>query len=84
MFWTAFLWGLGMSCGGSIGLLLFAVGFKALQWLTGQTERLSRLEQFNRETLAALNERNALTQDTNATLTEIVSAVYHRERRNRD
>ena len=42
MIWTAFIWGLGVSCGASIGIMSLVVMWTAFDWLTGKAERAAR------------------------------------------
>lgn len=63
MFWTAFIWGLGVSCGSAFGLLLFCVAFWSTEWLTGRSKSKADIHDANRQSVAALKERNELTKD---------------------
>ena len=59
--WTAFVWGFGVSCGASFGLILFFILFWSLEWVTGRAEQKADALGFNRESLEALVKRNELT-----------------------
>lgn len=61
MFWTAFVWGLGVTVGGSLGLMLFVVLFAGWSWLMG-TETAKRAAEVAELGLIALQERNNLTK----------------------
>lgn len=72
MFWTAFIWGLGVSLGGGIGLVGFVLTMWALQWVTGRAAHVEAMQDFSHRSLAALLARNLMTEDTNAALQRIV------------
>lgn len=61
MFVTAFIWGIGVSCGACGGLLLFAVLKALLDRITGKAAYDTMLE-YNRKVLAALIDRNEMTE----------------------
>ena len=60
MFWTAFIWGLGVTIGGSFGLMFFIVLFAGWNWLTNTTA-VKRAAEVAELSLAALDKRNELT-----------------------
>lgn len=74
MFWTAFVWGVGVSCGSALGLLTFFVFFWTLEWMVG---RSNKFVQFNKESLEALRHRNELTGATNVHLDRLADAVVY-------
>lgn len=85
MFWTAFTWGTGASCGAAIGLMLFCLLFYGFEWLTGRLKKATGMSEVNRKSLEALLERNELTQVTNLYLEKMVrelneSNIYQRDR----
>lgn len=65
MFWTAFTWGIGVSCGASLGLLVFMFLKAGGDWLLGNSQEVTNVNEkivaFNRESLDRLTERNELT-----------------------
>lgn len=71
MFWTAFVWGLGVSLGGSIGLLAFVLMFAAFK-AASETETMKKIDRHSQLVLAALVKRNDLTEETNAQLESLV------------
>ena len=75
MFWNAFIWGLGVSSGGAIGLIGFVLTLWACQWVTGKAAMVARLKDFDERSLAALLERNELTTETNAALCDIAASL---------
>ncbi|MAT51433.1 MAG: hypothetical protein CMK32_09655 [Porticoccaceae bacterium] len=79
MFWTAFTWGLGVTLGGSVGLMAF-VALKALfDWATN-SKPAKRIEEFNQASLFALERRNDLTEIQIAKLGKIASALESHDR----
>jgi hypothetical protein len=60
MFYTAFIWGLGVSSGACFGLLMFFVLKSGLDWLMN-TKTYKRIEEVNQRTLDLLEDRNKLT-----------------------
>lgn len=75
MFWTAFIWGLGASCGAAVGLMGFMVGVYCLEKFSGKISRADAMVQVNVDSLAALQERNELTQQTNRVLQRIAGTL---------
>lgn len=80
---TAFIWGLGVSCGAAIGCLAFLVAKAVADWMTGKAAQYETLMTFNRkshsECLAQLTERNDLTRKTNVYLELIAQSIEERE-----
>ena len=74
MFWTAVVWGLGVSFGGSIGLMAFVLMF-AVWKAFSETETAKTIEQHNDLVLAALLRRNDLTAKANEDLEKIAIAM---------
>ena len=72
---TAFLWGLGVSCGAAIGLLVFLLMKSGLEWSMGIRETNLTIERTNRASLAALLERNKHTEETNELLDRIADSL---------
>lgn len=75
MFWTAFIWGLGVSTGAAVGLLCWVCMFWSLEWLLGRSADKLDLKKINKESLEALVLRNELTRDTNDYLANIARSV---------
>lgn len=60
MFWTAIVWGLGVSIGGSVGLMSFFVMYHFFKvWVND--ESLKSLRNFQKQQMEALEKRNELT-----------------------
>jgi len=74
MFWTAFIWGLGTTVGGSIGLMLFIVLYALFKRIT-KSETDKAIESFHERSHAALEERNKLTTETIMHLRTIAEAT---------
>lgn len=74
MFWQAFVWGLGATLGGAIGLMVFVVMYSGWKWLTN-IEAVKRDVTTTELTLSLLSERNNLTQQQIDTLDEISDSV---------
>lgn len=70
MFWTAFIWGLGVTLGGSIGLMAFVVLFAGWSWLAN-TKTVKRASEVAELSLKALDRRNDLTEGQIATIERI-------------
>lgn len=70
-FISGIMWGAGVSLGLCVGLVTWVFLRQATYWLLGITIDSSEHRRFNRETLEALLERNALTQETNSRLGHI-------------
>lgn len=75
MFWNAFIWGLGVSCGGGIGLIGFVLTLWAAQWVTGKTGQVAEIARWNKLTLAALQTRNELTLESIDALRDISTSI---------
>ena len=63
MFWTAFVWGFGASCGAAIGLVGFLAMLWTLEWFFGRTEAKINAAKNAAESLLALQRRNELTEE---------------------
>ena len=74
MFWTAFVWGLGVSCGASLGvfvLILMKSGLNRIETLLGwHTVNL-----VNQKMIALLTERNVLTGEIAKEMAKLVVAL---------
>ena len=79
MFWTAFVWGVGVTLGGSIGLMVFVVLFAGWQWLAN-TKTAKRASEVAELSLKALDRRNELTHEQIQMLERVASAVEGLER----
>lgn len=73
MFWTAFVWGIGATAGGSVGLMLFVVLFAAWSRVAA-TQAAVRANELAELTYAALVTRNELTEKQ---LDMVNTLVYH-------
>jgi len=71
MYWEAFIWGLGVSSGGAIGLFVFVMMLSAWQIATGKTAEVRKIHKETAASLAALKERNALSEEANTVLTDM-------------
>jgi hypothetical protein len=78
MFWTAFVWGLGVTVGGSFGLMSFVVLYAGWQWLT-QTKAAKRLAEYHEAANAALERRNELSIQMIEHLATIATAAERYE-----
>lgn len=74
MFWVAVVWGLGVTLGGSIGMMAFVVLFTGFKWMT-QTEAVKKAERVSELSIAALTRRNQLTSEQIEQLNRIASAM---------
>lgn len=79
MFWTAVLWGLGVSIGAAIGLLMFILAFWGLEWISGKAKVKAAALSCNEESMRALLARNDLTKETNEHLCNIFVALDERK-----
>ncbi len=61
MFWTAFIWGLGTTLGGSIGLMSF-IALKCIWDMTVNSKPMKRANELAELANAALVQRNELTE----------------------
>jgi hypothetical protein len=74
MFWTAFIWGLGVSFGASFGLMSFVI----LKWIwdaTANAKPVRRAGELAELANAALVRRNQLTEQQIAKLGEIAEII---------
>ena len=78
MFWTAFVWGMGATVGGSIGLMLFVVLFACFKTVT-QSKAVKAIESFHERSHQALLDRNKLTLQTIEHLATIAAATERYE-----
>ena len=78
MFWTAFIWGLGVTVGGSFGMMCFIVLFAGWNWLTN-TKAVKRAAEVAELSLAALDKRNKLTVQQIEYLAAIAAAAERYE-----
>jgi hypothetical protein len=72
MFWTAFIWGLGTTLGGSIGLMSF-IALKCIWDMTVNSKPIKRANELAELANAALVRRNELTEKQIGKLGEIVA-----------
>lgn len=64
-FYVAFVWGLGVSFGGAVGVLAFVILNRCVDWVSCRGDALA----------AALQERNVLSADTVSALLQIADAA---------
>lgn len=72
MFWDAFTWGLGVTLGGSFGLMVFVVLY-GLWCRLINSKAYKRAEEIADQSLAALERRNELTESQNHYFEKLVS-----------
>lgn len=73
-FLTALVWGLGVSVGASLGLMVFVLLF-ALSKPLMDTKAAKAAREVHELSLAALNRRNELTEEQIATLRRIAETM---------
>lgn len=73
-FWTAFIWGIGVTLGGSMGMMAFVVLFTVWRWVTN-TKSARRASEVAELSLQALARRNQLTVDQIERLDRIAAAI---------
>ena len=74
MFWTAFVWGLGVSCGAAFGLILF-VALKCIWDATVNSKPVKRANELAELANAALVKRNELTEKQIEKIGELVEII---------
>jgi len=74
MFWTAFIWGLGVSCGAAFGLILF-VALKCIWDATVKSKPAKRANELAELANAALVRRNELTEKQIEQLAEMTTVI---------
>jgi len=74
MFWTAFIWGLGVSCGAAFGLILF-VALKCVWDLTVNSKPVKLANELAEAANVALTRRNELTEKQIGQLTSIAASL---------
>lgn len=82
MFWTAFIWGLGTTFGGSIGLMSFVM-LKFIWDITVNSKPVKRANELAELANAALVRRNELTEKQIEHLATIASSLEDLELSNR-
>lgn len=78
MFWTAFIWGLGTTLGGSIGLMSF-VAMKCIWDIAVNTKTAQRASDLAKLANDALVRRNELTEKQIEHLATIASSLEDME-----
>lgn len=73
MFWTAFVWGAGVSLGASIGLMVFVFMYAACRRIV-ESKSYSQAEAFSQHIMAAWDRRNELAMEANTYLAVIADA----------
>jgi len=74
MFWTAFIWGLGTTLGGSIGLMSF-IALKCIWDMTVNSKPVKRANELAELANAALVRRNELTEKQIEKLNDIAHVI---------
>lgn len=74
MFWTAFVWGIGATVGGSLGLMLFVILFAAWDRMM-RTPAAVRAGELAELTYAVLVERKELAEKQLTQLTDIAASM---------
>ncbi len=74
MLWTAFIWGLGTTLGGSIGLMSF-IALKCIWDMTVNSKPLKRANELAEIANAALVRRNELTEKQIEKLNDIADVI---------
>jgi hypothetical protein len=74
MFWTAFIWGLGTTLGGSIGLMSF-IALKCIWDMTVNSKPMKRANELAELANAALARRNELTEKQIEKLNDIAHVI---------
>ena len=75
MFWNAFVWGIGVSCGACFGLLLFII-LKALLDRVTKTDAYKKAEEYKKTVLKLMEERNGYSEE----LVESMQAIVEHKR----
>jgi hypothetical protein len=78
MFWTAFVWGLGVSFGASFGLMSFVI-LKAIWDATANAKPVKRANELAELANKALMRRNELTEQQIEHLATIASSLEEME-----
>ena len=76
--WTAFVWGLGGSCGVAFGAIVFLVAKTLANKALGRADSSESALAFNRDSLEQLTRRNDLTVNTIESLDRIAEAIEER------
>lgn len=74
MFWQACVWGLGVSLGASVGLMVFVVAV-TLWKMTTESQVVKQMRDVNEASLAALLRRNELSEEQVDCLRRIAAAT---------
>ncbi len=74
MFWTAFIWGLGSTVGGSVGLMTFVMSYDAWSRVM-KTKAARRANELAELANTALMRRNELTEQQIEQLERIADSI---------
>ena len=79
MFWTAFIWGLGVTLGGSFGLMAFVILYFVWDvvkttWL--KTETGKRFDQLSEAFVISLQRQNERTAEQNEKLDKLAESIF--------
>ena len=74
MFWTAFVWGIGVAAGGSIGLMVFVILYTA--WYAAmKSPAATRAEELSEFAYTAMRDANEVSEKQLTQLTALAAAV---------
>ena len=74
MFWTAFVWGIGVAAGGSIGLMVFVILYTA--WYAAmKSPAATRAEELPELAYTAMRDANEVSEKQLTQLTALATAV---------
>lgn len=73
-FFTALLWGAGVSTGATLGIVGWFITIELCKWLRGDTETKRKTDDHNERALAELKRRNEWTQGAD-TLRQVRNSV---------
>jgi hypothetical protein len=74
MFWTAFVWGFGVSAGASIGLMLFGALYFVFWWIV-DPDGMSKSESYRQYMMEAMAHRNEIAMEANDHLESIAASL---------
>lgn len=74
MLWTAFVWGVGVSTGASIGAMLFVI-IQFVFWRIVDPDAKSKAETYRQFMMEAMAHRNEIAMETNRKLEDIAASI---------
>lgn len=78
MLWTAFVWGVGVSAGASIGAMLFVI-IQFVFWRIVDPDAKSKAETYRQYMMEAMAHRNEIAMEANEHLEAIAASMYECE-----